>query len=198
MDSEMTGIVLAGGKATRMGGAYDKAFLKVDNETIINRQLRILKQIFKEIIIVTNSTDSYKDIKGVTIVSDIIRERGPMGGIYSGLLASYSFYNFVVACDMPFLNESIIRYMISNTRGYDVIMPKIDGRDQPLFCVYSKKCVSVIERLIEEGRLNVSGIFPVVRSRYIGSNQLKKFDPPLTCFTNINMKEDYEECLISR
>lgn len=57
--------------------------------------------------------------------------------------------------------------MISNTRGYDVIMPKIEGRNQPLFCVYSKKYISVIERLIKENRLNVGGIFPEVRSRYI-------------------------------
>jgi len=198
MDPEMTGIVLAGGKATRMGGACDKAFLKIDNETIINRQLRILKQIFKEIIIVTNSTDSYKDTKGVTIISDIIRERGPIGGIYSGLLASHSFYNFVVACDMPFLNESLIRYMISNMRGYDVIMPKIDGRNQPLFCVYSKKCVSVIKRLIKENRLNVGGIFPEVRSRYIKSGHSKKIDAALNCFVNINTKEDHEACLIGQ
>ncbi|MDO8525689.1 MAG: molybdenum cofactor guanylyltransferase, partial [Candidatus Omnitrophota bacterium] len=112
MGLEITGIVLAGGKAARMRGSCDKAFLKVGGKTIIDRQLKALRNIFKEIMIVTNSPDRYKDRKGVKIIPDLVREKGPLGGIYSGLSASGSFYNFVTACDMPFINEGLVKYMI--------------------------------------------------------------------------------------
>jgi len=99
---------------------------------------------------------------------------------------------------MPFLNESIIRYMMSNMHGYDVIVPQIDGGSQPLFAIYSKNCIPAIERLIEKRRLNVAGIFPEVRTLYVKSNQLKEIDAALACFANINTKEDYKACLIDR
>ncbi|MBI5124184.1 MAG: molybdenum cofactor guanylyltransferase [Candidatus Omnitrophica bacterium] len=190
MDHEMTGIVLAGGKATRMGGSCDKAFLKIGGETIIERQLKALRNFFKEIIIVTNSPDSYKGLKNVIIVSDIIRSRGPIGGIYSGLLASSSFYNFVIACDMPFLNESVIRDIIKNKNGYDVIVPNIDGRLHPLFGIYSKDCISVIEHLIEQDELSVKNLFPIVRSRFLSRDEIRRFDEDLISLENINTKDD--------
>jgi molybdopterin-guanine dinucleotide biosynthesis protein A len=84
----MTGIILAGGEASRMGGTFDKAFLKIDKKPIINLQVGTFKNIFKETIIVTNSPHRYKNLKDVMLVPDIILGLGPLGGIYSGLLAS--------------------------------------------------------------------------------------------------------------
>jgi len=191
-NSAQTAIVLAGGMAGRMGTGCDKAFLKVNNEAIIDRQLKTLKQIFKEIIIVTNSPDSYKDIKGVTIVSDVVRDRGPIGGIYSGLIASSSFYNFVIACDMPFLNESVIRDIIENKNGYDVVVPKIDERCQPLFAVYSKDCISVIEKMLKRGDLKISNLFDKVKTLFISRTEMGKFDKQLSYLMNINTKDDLD------
>jgi len=190
MDPEMTGIVLAGGKATRMGGACDKAFLKIDNETMISRQLMVLKQIFKEIIIVTNSTNSYKDTKGVTIISDIIQERGPIGGIYSGLLASGSFYNFVVACDMPFINAELIEYMITLRDGFDIVVPHIGGKYEALFSIYSKNCIRPINQAMEKDRLTVRELFAGVRVRELAGEEIMRFGDADTIFMNVNTKED--------
>lgn len=190
MDPEMTGIVLAGGRAARMGGACDKAFLKIDNETIIDGQLKILKQIFKEMIVVTNSANSYKDIKEVTVIPDIIRERGPIGGIYSGLLASHSFYNFVVACDMPFINAKLIEYMITLKDGYDIVVPRIEGKYEALFSIYSKNCVRPISEAIEKGRLTVGELFTDVRVREVAGDEIMKFGDADTIFMNVNTKED--------
>lgn len=188
-DLIMTGIILAGGNALRMGGA-DKALLEIDNEPIIDRQLKVLKKFFNKIIVVTNRPDNYKKSKGVIMTSDVVRDRGPIGGIYSGLLASGSFYNFVVACDMPFLNGSVIRDMVEKTDGYDVIVPEIDGKLHPLFGIYSKGCIPVIKKLIEQGELRVKNLFPMVRSRFLSRDEMMRFDKDLLFLENINTKDD--------
>lgn len=190
MDVGMTGIVLAGGKATRMGGSRDKAFLKIGGETIIDRQLKALRNIFKEIIIVTNSPDRYRGRKGVKIISDIVRERGPAGGIYSGLLASGSFYNFIVACDMPFINEGLVGYMINNIKDFDIFVPKIDNKFHPLCGIYSKNCISVIERQLSQGILKVSDIFSQLNVKFISKKMARNFDKDLLCLENINTPRD--------
>src|SRR3989338_10174791 len=161
----MTAIILAGGESSRMG--TDKAFLKIGNQPLIKRQIELLRKIFKKIIIVTNSLPKYRGYKGIKIISDIIPHRGPLGGIYSGLLASSSTYNFVVACDMPFINESLIRYMIKNKDDYDVLIPKIDKKFHPLFGIYSKDCLPIIEKRIKQQRLKVSSIFSKVKTNFI-------------------------------
>ena len=132
----MTAIILAGGKSSRMG--RDKAFLKIEGVPMIRRQLKLLRKFFKKITIVTNSPHKYK-FRNVKIIKDIVPGQGPLGGIYSGLMASKSFHNFVLACDMPFIDLSLVRYMCKKARGYDVIIPKIDNRYETLFCIYSVK-----------------------------------------------------------
>ena len=185
----MTAIILAGGKASRMGGR-DKAFLKIGDETLIGIQLRGLKNIFKEIIIVTNSPDRYIGLKGVKVVSDIVPYQGPLGGIFSGLTASNDNHNFIVACDMPFLNGPLIKYMTENRNGFDIIVPKIGKRFHPLFGIYSKDCIPAIEEMLKKNRLKVTNIFPKVRTRFILKDEITKFDGKLLSLVNINTKKD--------
>lgn len=189
----MTAIILAGGKAARMGGALDKAFLKIHGHFIITRQLRIMGKIFKRIIIITNAKSAgYEDLKGVALVSDVLSGHGPLGGIYSGLLSSRSFYNFIAACDMPFLNESAIRYMIENRNGYDIVVPRIDGRCHPLFAVYSKTCIPAIEKMLKRSDLKISNLFGKVKTLFISRTEMEKFDKQLSYLTNINTKDDLD------
>lgn len=190
MGCDMTGIVLAGGKATRMGGACDKAFLKIGGETIIDRQLKVLRNIFKEIIIVINSPYRHKSRKGVKIIPDLVREKGPLGGIYSGLSASGSFYNFIVACDMPFISEGLVKYMIENIKNYDIFIPKIDNKFHPLFGVYSKNCVKPVEKMLKYNRLKVSNIFSEVSTRFLSRQEIKRFDKDMLTLLNINTPDE--------
>lgn len=184
----MTAIILAGGKSSRMG--FDKAFLKIDGIPLIKRQIKLLKDIFGKIIIVTNNPHRYRR-KGIKVVRDIIPDKGPLGGIYSGLMASTSFHNFVVACDMPFMNKALVRYMVKKKGDYDVIVPKIDGRFHPLFAVYSKKCIPAIEILLKQGKLRISNLFPKVKPLFLLKREAERFDEHLFSFTNINTKKDY-------
>lgn len=183
----MNTIILAGGKASRFGS--DKAFIKLRGTTLIKRQLRVLKSIFKKIIIVTNKPKDYK-FKGVKVVKDIISGGGPLSGIHSGLVASDSFCNFVVACDMPFLNPVLIRYMIDNKNDYDIIFPKIKGKAHPLFGIYTKDCIPVIEEALSQNKLKVLSIFPKLKSCFISRQEVEKFDKDLLSLSNINTKSD--------
>lgn len=199
----MTAIVLAGGKATRMGGC-NKAFLVVDGKPIINRQLKVLTKIFKEIIIITNFKDKYNKkwclslIKLIKIIPDVLPELGPLGGIYSGLLASKDHYNFVIACDTPFINERLIRYIKENTDGYDIIIPKINKRAHPLFGIYSRNCIPIIAKMLKRNRLKVSNIFPRVKTHFILKKEIERFDKKLLSLVNINTVEDLERARETR
>ncbi|MCM8778531.1 MAG: molybdenum cofactor guanylyltransferase [Candidatus Omnitrophica bacterium] len=188
----LTAIILAGGKASRMKGK-DKAFLKINHEPLIKRQLRLLKKTFKQIIIVTNTYKKYINFKGVKVISDVIPHRGPLGGIYSGLLTSKDKYNFVVACDMPFINLELIKYMFKKSAGYDVVIPYVNNRYEPLFCVYSKKCIGFIKQLIDKRIFKISKLFTFVKVKKISKKEVLRFGQAKTIFMNINTLQDLEQ-----
>lgn len=193
----MTAIVLAGGKATRMGGR-NKAFLKVDGKPIIENLLDKFKGLFDDILIVANDPAPFNQLpiskgQNTKIVSDIIPEKGPLGGIYTGLVTSRAKFNFVIACDMPFIDIGLIRYMYEKSDGYDVVVPKVGDRYEPLFAIYSKRCAEHIKRLIDEGALKVRAFFPKVKVREILREEIVRFITPEKIFTNLNRPEDIPE-----
>jgi molybdenum cofactor guanylyltransferase len=181
----MAVIILAGGKSRRMGHK-DKAFLKIGNEPIIKRQARLLRKYFKKIIIITGSLDEYIGLKGVKLIPDIIPGQGPLGGIFSGLRVSQDTYNFVVACDMPFINCRLIKYMLENSAGFDVVVPRINHSYEPLFSVYSKSCLKHIKPLLDKKILKVSKFFPKVKLRQISRDEVLRFGLPEKIFMNLN------------
>ncbi len=186
----MTGIVLSGGENRRMG--TDKAFLKVAGAPLIEHVLRSLKGVFQEIIIVTNAPQRYAAY-GVQVVGDALDVRGPLTGIYSGLLKSSDEYNFVVACDMPFLNSGLISYMAGLAAGYDIVVPSAGGLLEPLHAVYRRQLIPVIEQEIRKDRKRIRGIFDQARVRYISDEEIDRFDPVRKSFKNLNTPEEYEE-----
>jgi molybdopterin-guanine dinucleotide biosynthesis protein A len=185
----MTAIILAGGKASRMSG-QDKAFLEIDNEPIINAQLRALKKLFKEIIIVTNLPEKYGVVKDIKVVTDIIPNQGPLGGIYSGLMASNSFYNFVLACDMPYIDTGFIEYMYKKSSGYDAVVPMFNKRYEPLYSLYSKNCLQFIEQLLDKKIFRINKLFSEIKVKKITRDEVGQFALGAKIFTNINTRED--------
>ena len=107
----MTGIILAGGKASRLGG-INKAFIEIGGERLIDRTMRVYRALFEEIIISTNSPLEYLEFDA-RIVTDIHRGKGPLGGIHAGLLHATCEHAFVSACDMPYLSEAFIGHMMA-------------------------------------------------------------------------------------
>jgi len=185
----MTAIILAGGKASRMKG-QDKAFLKIDNKPLISTQLKLLKFFFKEIIIVTNQPGKYSGIKGARVISDIVAHQGPLGGIYSGLMASTSAYNFVVACDMPYIDTGLIEYMHKKSLGFDAVVPRLNKRYEPLYAFYSKNCLKFIGQLLDKKMFRTNALFSKIKVKEITENEIGQFALGEKIFTNINTRED--------
>jgi molybdopterin-guanine dinucleotide biosynthesis protein A len=182
--------VLAGGESARIG--TDKAFLKIGGKTLIEQILEKLLRIGDDVIVVTNSPERYNHL-GVRLVSDISPGKGALGGIYSGLKASKNEYSFVVACDMPFLNVNLIRYMTLLASGHDVVIPRVNGLLEPLHAIYSKRCIPSIERLLEKDDLKIVRFFSDVRVRYVEKEEINVLDPKHLSFFNINTLEDLEK-----
>lgn len=185
----MSAIILAGGKARRFNGE-NKAFLKIGNKTIIEKIISKLVDNFEELIVVTNNFDLFG--YPVKMVRDIEFNNCSLVGLYSGLMRSNTKYNFVMACDMPFINMDLIRYMQSICRGYDVVVPKIDLKYQTLHAIYSLDIIWLIKKQLESGDLKINSIFKNVKIREMSEQEIKKFDKDLISFTNINTPKDYD------
>ncbi len=189
---ETSGIILAGGKSLRLG--HDKISEKVGSTSLIEKVVTCLEPLNKEIIIVTSKERAFPQLAGhlVKIETDILPGMGSLGGIYTGLVKSSSFYNLVVAADMPFLNEPLLRYMIEASDGFDFILPRVGKWFEPLHAVYSKNCVPAIKSLFDQGKRVIVELFDYVKVRYIEEEEINRFDPDHISFFNINTKEDLD------
>ncbi|MDZ4246547.1 MAG: molybdenum cofactor guanylyltransferase, partial [Dehalococcoidia bacterium] len=123
-------------------------------------------------------------------VFDIFPGKGSLGGVYTGLVCSPHHYNLFAGCDMPFLNIELLRYMVNECRGYDVVIPRSGKNVEPLHAIYSKDCIPVIEKLWETGKTKVLDILEMTKVRYIEEKELDKFDPSRLSFLNVNTRED--------
>lgn len=186
----MTGVVLAGGKSSRFG--TNKALIEIQGKRIIDLVLDVIGQAFSEILLVTNTPDQYAYL-GIDMVEDIVKGIGPLGGIYTGLRHMGGVNGFFVACDMPFLNASLIRQMTNVCLGFDVTIPKVYGRFHTLHAIYHKNCLPHIENLIEQGDYKITHFFGEVKVHYITEKDMQHFDPGFLCLLNINTREDFEK-----
>jgi molybdopterin-guanine dinucleotide biosynthesis protein A len=186
----VSGIVLAGGQSSRLG--TDKAFVNVNGQPLIEHIVAKLTKLSDDVIIVTNSPQKYGHLEA-KLVGDIYPGRGALGGIYSGLRTATNAYGLVVACDMPFLDLNLLRYMILLARGHDVVIPRIGELTEPLHAIYSKNCLEPIDRLLAQGGLKIIDFFPAVRVRYVEEGEVDIFDPQHLSFFNINTPSDLEK-----
>ncbi len=171
----------------------NKAFLEIDGQRMIDRTVATFKKIFDEVILVTNTPTEYFHL-AIQIVTDLIPKKGSLGGIFTGLFYSSSQYIFVAACDMPFLNDGFIDYMVSQSNDFDVVVPHpVDGL-QPLHAIYSKRCSRHIETLIASNDLKIARFYSNVRVREITPSEMLSFDPEQAMFFNINTPEQLAEC----
>src|SRR3989339_265582 len=185
----MNGIILAGGKSLRFG--EDKAFVKVGDFILIESLIGLLTPLFDNLIIVTNYPEKYVQYP-VKVVVDQIKDLAPLAGIQAGLLASDADYNFVMACDMPLVKPSLIRYLMSKARA-DIVVPRRGKNIEPLCAVYSKNCLTAIEALIKTGNYKIHAMFDKLNVDYVEDETIKQFDPGFLSFLNLNFKKDLEK-----
>ncbi|MBI2829893.1 MAG: molybdenum cofactor guanylyltransferase [Chloroflexi bacterium] len=186
-------IILAGGKSVRLG--RDKRTEILGGQSLMERVITRLSSLSEEFILVTAPEQSTVISSKVSfkVVQDILPGKGPLGGIYTGLLASGNTYNLVVACDMPFLNQPLLSYMLGLAPGVEVVVPRIGDYHEPLHAVYSKDCMPVIKDLLERNDLSILKLFEQVRVRYVEVDEIDRFDPEHLSFFNINTKSDLDK-----
>ena len=185
----ISSIVLAGGESSRLG--RDKAFLEVKGQFLIESIIERLRQLSQEVIIVADETDRYEELES-TVVSDVYPGKGALGGIYSGVKRASNSSSLVVACDMPFLNLSLLRYMQTLAVSYDVVIPRIGHLSEALHAIYAKDCLPFMEEQLQQGDLRIIHFFPHVRVRYVEQEEIEVFDPQHLSFFNINTEADLE------
>ena len=186
----MTAIILAGGKSQRMG--FNKAFLQYGDKTFIEHQIDRLKKIFDEIIISANDADIYARLN-LPVVSDIMPGKGPLGGICAGLIRSASRHSFVVACDMPFVDEDVILYLKEQIDDYDVVVPQTSRGLEPLHAFYSRNCIQPIRRCLNEEKLRIIDFFAEVKVKVVHEQELKGLDGSTQSLANLNTPEEYRK-----
>jgi len=171
----------------------DKAFLKLEGVPLIEHVLRTLRGVFPRTIIVTNNPSAYVAYDAV-IVTDAVKKQCPLAGIYSGLLSSTDEYNFVAACDMPFLNPGLITYMTGLVNGYDIVVPVIAGKNvEPLHAIYSKRLLPVIKKQLHGDERKIQAIFKEARVKYVTETEIDRYDPERRSFRNLNTLDEYKE-----
>jgi molybdopterin-guanine dinucleotide biosynthesis protein A len=191
MEIEVTGVLLAGGKSRRMG--EDKRHLVVGEQTLLERGLRVLQSIFREVLVVI-AQDSPPLGVDARVVRDLVPDCGSLGGLYTGLTHATTPYIFVVACDMPFLNQPVIAQFTSRTAIADIVIAKLDGRLHPMHALYSKRCVPALEKMIRARQLKIQEIVSELslRVRYVTEADLLTIDPSGRSFYNVNTMADLE------
>lgn len=186
----MTGVILAGGKCRRMG--FNKALIKIDGERLIDRTVRILRNLFQEVILIANEPMAFLDLD-VKIACDIVPGRGPLGGIYTGLFYATHTHIFVSACDMPFINPDFISYMITRAADHDIVVPCTKIGFEPLHAIYARKCISEIQMLMDKDLLKIRDLYKSKRALVLGPDEISKYDIEGKVFFNINTEQDITE-----
>jgi molybdopterin-guanine dinucleotide biosynthesis protein A len=185
----ITGVILAGGKSNRMG--QNKALMSLGGKRLVDRVVEVMRSVFDDLLMVTNTPGVYADLD-LPMVRDVWPEKGSLGGVYSAIYHVATSYCLVVACDMPFLQAAVLRYLITQINDYDVVVPDVLGELQTLHAIYSKACLQPIERRLEMHRLRIIGFFPDVRVRTVTASELEPYDPALLAFQNLNTPEEFQ------
>ena len=171
----------------------NKALETINDRYLLQQVVSRLSFFKSNVIIVTATEQPFLQSIGypkIRIVTDTYPGKGPLGGIYTGLATSDSVCNLVVACDMPFLNQALLRYMIQLSAKFDLVVPRWDGMVEPLHAVYSKGCLAPVESLLKQGTLNIAKLFTLVKVRYVEAEEIDRFDPKHLSFFNINTEAD--------
>lgn len=184
----VTAVILAGGGSTRMKS--NKALLPYSGELFIERIHRQLAAMFSDVILVTNTPELYRFLPCRT-VSDIFPDLGSLAGIHAGLSHSRTPYIFVVACDMPHLNEGLIMRLVEGINGQDVVMPESDGGLEPLHTIYGKGCLPAMEEALSQGKSRIVECFDWQKVTVVTKEEVAGIDPEFLSFRNINTPEEY-------
>ncbi len=191
MYSDITGVILAGGKSSRMG--VNKALLQLGKQKIIERIVDLMCSIFSEVIIITNTPEEYEFLN-LPLFEDIYKWKGPLAGIHSALIHSQTEKIFVLSCDVPLMSKEMVEYIIDYESNKPIKFCEAAGYHQPLVGLYSKRILNDLEQFLKNDDVSdkrFHHFLKVVDSEIIHPEKLSFYRDEI--FFNVNKPEDFEQ-----
>lgn len=202
MYKNITGIILSGGKSSRMG--ENKSLMKLGDDTVIERTVKLMQSLFPEVILITNTPDEYQFLN-ISMFEDVYTHKGPLAGIHSGLLNSKTEENFIISCDIPLMTSEIIKYVIDFETEHPITVCRADGFVQQLAGKYSKFLLPKIDNILKtqvdeirnpnqkKRKCNVLSLLDFAGAEIIETAELSFYEEGT--FLNMNRPDDYTSIL---
>jgi molybdopterin-guanine dinucleotide biosynthesis protein A len=169
----------------------DKATLELGGQPLLNRVAEPVSRLCEELIIAARYRPSqHPPGPAATWVTDPPGTAGPLAGVAAGLAAASQPTALVVACDMPFLNESLLAHLLELVQGCDAAVPLVGGVPQPLHAAYSRECLPTVESLLRLGARSMGELLSCLRVKYLGEGRCREFDPQGLSWFNMNTADD--------
>ena len=183
-------IVVAGGESRRLG--QDKRQLRLgSSRTLLEATVATVASLTDDVVIVVSTDPTLHAGMPARVVQDPQPGAGPLNALVAGLAAIEHEFAVVVACDLPFLNRSLLRGLLSESRDYDLLVPvRADGRLEMLHAIYGKSCLRPARRRLADRRLKLAGLADDVRTRVVDEASLRRYAPSLRSFINVNTPDD--------
>lgn len=187
-----TAIILAGGKSSRLG--FDKQLLQYNGKHLIDMLLDLLTPIFQEIIIVSN-TPAVHLRRDCRVVGDTFTESGPLGGLHAGLSAASFPICYLTACDMPWISNAYIRFLMEYHRNYpkaEAVVTRLGDMLEPMNGLYAKALGPRIETLLKNDLRKMTALLDVTETHYVAESVARRYSSDWQMFDNINTPEEWE------
>jgi molybdenum cofactor guanylyltransferase len=195
-DTHASAIILAGGRSSRMGQA--KAALDFGGKSILERIVAELAACFDDLIIVAAPEDAENfriQIPGARTIRDEIAFAGPLDALRRGLLVARHEIAFACSCDLPLLKSAVAVELCAMVGVHAATIPIVDGRVQPLCAAYRKTAGDSIAKLLESGEQRLTALADAPNTRRVTEDELRRVDPTLASFINVNTPDDYARAL---
>lgn len=198
-------LILAGGRSTRLGGK-DKALLQIERTSLLQRVLDVALSLSDDVLVLVDVPAKYVVDEGVRQVVDTVSGKGPLGGLYTGLLQMRHDRCLLLACDSPFPNGGLLQWLLEQLDGFDAVVPRMllrqgslerphpasSHRYFPLHAAYHRRCLPVVKRLLDQGQLAMRCLLDRLNVHYVEGEALTQMDPRLMAFINVNTLSDLE------
>jgi molybdenum cofactor guanylyltransferase len=187
----LTIAIQAGGQSRRM--QRDKGLVPLNGRPLIEHLLERVRPLGYEILVTTNKPDDYAYL-GLPMACDEQPGAGALAGLHTALKAARGERVLVLACDMPFVNVPLLRYLLKLSPDFDVVVPRWQEVLQTLHAVYSRQdCLPAVEEVLEQGRKRVISFYSQVRVREISEDEIGRFDSQGLSFFNVNTPDELQE-----
>lgn len=186
-----TGIILAGGQNKRFAGV-NKAFEQIGNASIFEHIYSIFRELFDQLLLVTNHPEKYL-AWDIPMAADLFDVRSSLTGLHTGLFYTTTPYAFFAACDTPFLKKEMVQTVLNAIEpNLDIVVPRTELGFEPLCAAYSRLCLKPVQAQLEKKQLQIQRLYKSMRTLKIPETALRKIDPDLISFFNVNTPEDLE------